>query len=702
MTNQSSIKYISSLLDRPGSLTDGDHGSIALFRQTFPYFVPARYIQAVESHRKSEFAPAMISEIQPYMGNWMLLCEMLEAGRMGIKEQPEVNNRVVDKKYVDIAAFLNSEGDNKEKKPLQKVPGFMQAGVTGQQKTAESKAITEAKATAESEAQRAKEEAIKAEAIRAAESEERKAKEEAIKAEAIRAAEIEAQRAKEEAIQAEAIRVAENEARRVKEEAILAEAIIAEENEKQRVKEEAILAEAIIAEENEKRRAKEEAILAEAIRAAEGEKRRAEEEAKATAEERRAKEEAILAEAIKAAEGEKRRVEEEAKATAEKEEQRAEEEVIKAEAIAIAESVWRAKEAAIKAEEIAAAAQIHPVVTEVKAETDKKTEDNLLAAKQKEKPGVRNFFVPVKVTIEKEVAEDKQTVIPEPKQEPGIRLIPVKMPIEQQKEKEIVPVAGEQKEDDTINLFLDKIPDEYLVEAKAPEKEIIPVKSEQKEADAIILVPDEGAGGMVEAKKKSKVEIFPEAEEQKAAETVLLVPDEGAGEYPVQIGKGGGDDTLIFPVYTEDYFLQQGVKISDEIPTEIEELKEVTEPSDEDKSLMVMMSFSEWLLHFKNTTEKQKEEKKDQKALKTMWQKEKLAAAMEEENEEIPENVFEMAVNSITKEDGLASESLADIYIKQGKYDKAIEMYRKLSLRNPKKNAYFALKIEEVLKEKQS
>jgi pentatricopeptide repeat protein len=108
------------------------------------------------------------------------------------------------------------------------------------------------------------------------------------------------------------------------------------------------------------------------------------------------------------------------------------------------------------------------------------------------------------------------------------------------------------------------------------------------------------------------------------------------------------------------------------------------------------------LLHFKHTTEKQKEETKDQRALKTMWQKEKLAAAMQEENEEIPENVFEMAVNSITKEDDLASESLANIYIKQGKYDKAIDMYRKLSLRNPQKSAYFATKIDEVLKEKQS
>ncbi len=184
-------------------------------------------------------------------------------------------------------------------------------------------------------------------------------------------------------------------------------------------------------------------------------------------------------------------------------------------------------------------------------------------------------------------------------------------------------------------------------------------------------------------------------------EQVAVINEEAlADEEPVRIQKD--EKPLISPVYTEDYFLQQGEKISVELPIEIGSLKPLENKATIAKSLMVMMSFSEWLLHFKNTTEKQIEETKDQKALKTMWQKEKLAAAIEEENEEIPENVFEMAVNSITKEDGLASESLAEIYIKQGKYDKAMDMYRKLSLRNPQKNAYFALKIEEILKEKQS
>ena len=164
-------------------------------------------------------------------------------------------------------------------------------------------------------------------------------------------------------------------------------------------------------------------------------------------------------------------------------------------------------------------------------------------------------------------------------------------------------------------------------------------------------------------------------------------------------------DRLILPVYTEDYFRHQGIQVSNDLPADI--IEEINPPAstateEEDKSLMVMMSFSEWLLHFKTRTQKEKEERDDQKALKTMWQKEKLAAALEEENEEIPENVFEMAVNSITKEEGLVSEALADVYEKQGKHEKAIDMYRKLSLRNPQKNAYFARKIENILKEKDS
>jgi pentatricopeptide repeat protein len=54
-------------------------------------------------------------------------------------------------------------------------------------------------------------------------------------------------------------------------------------------------------------------------------------------------------------------------------------------------------------------------------------------------------------------------------------------------------------------------------------------------------------------------------------------------------------------------------------------------------------------------------------------------------------------MDSISMENALISESLAEILAKQGKTDKAIEMYKKLSLRNPEKNSYFADRIKDLL-----
>ncbi|MFT4062752.1 MAG: hypothetical protein QM642_10405 [Edaphocola sp.] len=151
-----------------------------------------------------------------------------------------------------------------------------------------------------------------------------------------------------------------------------------------------------------------------------------------------------------------------------------------------------------------------------------------------------------------------------------------------------------------------------------------------------------------------------------------------------------------------DYFQRQGINVTNELPEANDFVagKPERELDNEDKkSLLVVMSFAEWLKHISAKSKKEREEEEDKRALRTMWQKQKLAAAMEEESDEIPEQVFEMAVNSIAQKEDTVSESLAAVYAKQGKVAKAVEIYRKLSLLNPEKSTYFAAKIEQLQKE---
>lgn len=57
-----------------------------------------------------------------------------------------------------------------------------------------------------------------------------------------------------------------------------------------------------------------------------------------------------------------------------------------------------------------------------------------------------------------------------------------------------------------------------------------------------------------------------------------------------------------------------------------------------------------------------------------------------------------IARHSLQEDENLVSETLADILAKQGKKERAVQMYEKLSLMFPEKMTYFAKKIESISK----
>lgn len=139
---------------------------------------------------------------------------------------------------------------------------------------------------------------------------------------------------------------------------------------------------------------------------------------------------------------------------------------------------------------------------------------------------------------------------------------------------------------------------------------------------------------------------------------VEIAPEVVSTPEPSTIPAGG--DLMFEPLHTTDYFASQGIKLSEEAKTN-------------DKLGKQLKSFTEWL--------------------KTM---KKLPPAAASTSEDIPVDtrVAEIAENS-NKELEIYTESLADVYLSQGKISKAHEIYRKLILLNPDKSAYFAAKIDQ-------
>jgi hypothetical protein len=115
------------------------------------------------------------------------------------------------------------------------------------------------------------------------------------------------------------------------------------------------------------------------------------------------------------------------------------------------------------------------------------------------------------------------------------------------------------------------------------------------------------------------------------------------------------------PYHTVDYFASQGIK-------SMEEEKPVTKFSQQ------LKSFTEWLKVMKKLPPTEIEKKIDTRS----------------------EHQVEQLAEKSLREDEVVTETMADVWIKQGEPDKAIDIYNKLSLLNPSKSDYFAAKIQEL------
>jgi hypothetical protein len=129
-----------------------------------------------------------------------------------------------------------------------------------------------------------------------------------------------------------------------------------------------------------------------------------------------------------------------------------------------------------------------------------------------------------------------------------------------------------------------------------------------------------------------------------------------------QIDQAANNNDMVFePYHTVDYFASQGIKLSQE-------------ETSKDKFGKQLKSFTEWL-----------------KTMKRLPAKE-MAKEMDPSTET---KVQHLAEDSVHQSD-VVTEAMAEVWIKQGNKEKAIETYNKLGLLNPSKKAYFAALIENL------
>ena len=135
------------------------------------------------------------------------------------------------------------------------------------------------------------------------------------------------------------------------------------------------------------------------------------------------------------------------------------------------------------------------------------------------------------------------------------------------------------------------------------------------------------------------------------------------------------------------------IKVEEEvIITKKEELK-IGQPLEFDET--EEYSFSEWLALTKVQKINREEEEEEETDLINNFIEKSPTIKVEKNKFFSP---TETAKSSILENDELITETLARVYLEQEHFEKAIESYKKLSLKYPKKSSFFADHIREIKK----
>jgi hypothetical protein len=192
-----------------------------------------------------------------------------------------------------------------------------------------------------------------------------------------------------------------------------------------------------------------------------------------------------------------------------------------------------------------------------------------------------------------------------------------------------------------------------LTEAPKTEEEVISVIEEPVAAIVTITTPAE-----VPASSPEISEVKEEIPEPSIAEqTIALAEVKAETALPVK------DDLIFEPFHTVDYFASQGIKFK-------QEEKPV------DKFGQQLKSFTDWLKILKKNPSSEINKN--------------ASTGLEKKVEQLAEHSLQ--------EKEVITETMAEVWGKQGNIQKAIALYTKLSLQEPGKSTYFAALIDELKK----